>query len=115
MAPEHAPGVAIVDAQFDGDSLRARLEYVEPQRPGLRLRVRWSVESQPEDFRSVGRGVAYIYEKSGGITVSTSEDARPTDLGSSRYQWTEGLQKEWPWLMFILILPENHTLANPQP
>lgn len=116
MAPEFAPCAVIFDARFDGDSLRGTLEYVESPNPDARLRVRWSVESQPKDYFSVGGGVAYIYEKFGGITtVPISEDASPIELGNSRYLWTEGLQPGLPSLMFILVLPRNHTLADPRP
>jgi hypothetical protein len=116
MAPEFVPSVVIFDARFDGDSLRGTLEYLETPNPDQRLRVRWSVESQPKDYRPFGGGVAYIYEKFGEIgVVPISEDAKPTHLGGARYQWTEGLQPGRPWVMFILILPQNHTLVDPQP
>jgi len=39
----------------------------------------------------------------------------PTPLGDSRYLWKEGLPPGCPWLMLILILPQNHTLVDPSP
>jgi hypothetical protein len=116
MAPEFQPGVVIFDARFDGDSLRGTLQYVESPDPNHRLRVRWSVGSQPKDYLSIGGGVAYVYEKVGQIRViPISEDASPLRLGNSRYLWTEGLQPGQASLMFILILPEGFTLFDPHP
>ena len=116
MAPERPPSVVIFDARFEGDSLRGTLHYVESQDTNLRLRVRWNVASQPKDYRPVCDGVAYVYQKAGKVDVlPISKDASPTPLGNSRYRWTEGLDPQHPWLMFILILPEGYTIANPHP
>ena len=118
MAPEYPPSLVLFDARWDKNVLKGVLEYVEAGGPNSeRLRVRWSVEGQPEDFRAVGGGVAYVYDKGGhGFTLMPiSEEANATNLGNSRYQWTEGLQCGLPWLMFILVLPEGYTLVDPQP
>ena len=61
MGPEFAPSLVIFDARFEGDVLKGVLEYVESGSTE-RLRVRWSVGSQPRDYREVG-GVAYVYDK----------------------------------------------------
>jgi hypothetical protein len=108
------PSLVIFDSRFDGETLKGTLEYVESAEANQRLRVRWNVKSQPEDFRSVGGGVAYI--KGDKISVEPiSNDAEASYLGDSRYRWEEGLQPGRPWLMFILIVPENHTLTDPDP
>jgi len=94
MAPEYAPSVVIFDSFFSGNVLKGSVQYVEPQDSNQRLRVRWSVGKQPEKFRPVGDGVAYIYDEDIHVEL-VSEDASPTYLGDSRYQWTEGLHHRW--------------------
>ena len=60
--------------------------------------------------------MAYIYDTGSEVDIAPiSEDATPSRLDGSRYQWTEGLQFGRPWLMFIWILPEDHTVINPLP
>jgi hypothetical protein len=117
MAPEFAPSMVIFDARFERDSLVGSIEYVESLDPDRRrLRVRWAVESQPKDYLPVGGGVAYVNNKESAISVlPISEDAKPTPLDNSRYLWKEGLPPGCPWLMFILILPKNHALVDPDP
>jgi hypothetical protein len=118
MAPEFPPSLVIFDARFKGNVLQGALEYVEAvgARSEHRLRVRWSVEDQPQDYRAVGGGVAYIYDKGPEFQpMPISENAKPIFFGDSRYQWTEGLQFGLPWLMFILILPKDYTLMDPWP
>ncbi len=115
MAPEFPPILVIFDARFERNVLKGVLEYVESGST-QRLRVRWSVGSQPRDYCAVGGGVAYVYDKGSEFQIMpVSEDAEPTDLGDSRYQWTEGLQFGKPWLMFVLILPKHYTLVDPWP
>jgi len=116
MAPEHPPSLVIFDARIENDTLRGSCEYIEPSTPGTRLQVRWAVESQPEGFAAVGGGVAYIYTKNSDFNfVPISKDASPVRLGDDRYRWIEGLNAGVPWVMFILILPRGHTLAEPSP
>ena len=104
MAPENAPSLVILDTRIENGDLRGSCEYIEPRTPGARLRVRWAVQSQPEDFAPVGGGVAYIYAKGTEFeSQPVSKDAIPVDLGEHRYRWTEGLGVGIPWVMFILI------------
>jgi len=99
MAPEFPPSLVIFDARFEDDELMGSLQYVEaPEKK--RLRVRWSVDSQPANYLPVGGGVAYVYGQ-GVAVLPMSEDASPNNLGGSRYQWTEGLQFGIPWTMFV--------------
>lgn len=64
MAPEFPPSLVIFNADhFDEKNvLRGVLTYVEPvgAEPKQRLRIRWSVEGQPQDYRAVSGGVVYI-------------------------------------------------------
>lgn len=118
MAPEFPPVLVIFNSRFEDGSLTGSIEYVESPNPKQRLRVRWSVASLPEGYREVGGGVAYVYDK--GIEIlPISEDASPNYLGEHyghpRYRWTEGMQFGVPWLMFILILPKDYSLAVPMP
>ena len=48
MAADIPPYLVILDARIENERLRGPCEYIEPRPEGLRLR--WSVESQPEDF-----------------------------------------------------------------
>lgn len=116
MAPEFAPKVVVFNSRFDNGVLKGVLEYIETPDPDKKLRIRWSVQEQPRDYNPVGGGVAYIYTKDAEtMVVPISEDASPTPLGNDRYLWTEGLQFGNDWLMFILILPQRHTLIEPDP
>lgn len=118
MAPEFPPVLVIFKSRFEDSVLKGIVEYVESGvlKPNQRLRVRWNVESQPRDYRSVGEGVAYVYDKDNDLEIMPiSEDASPNFLGNDRYLWTEGLQSGLPWLMFILILPKGYTLDDPLP
>ena len=114
MAPEYPPGLVIFDSQFEDDKLKGDLYYVEVP-IGSRLRVRWDTERQPENFRPVGGGVAYVFETSELQDPLISHDSIPDDLGGLRYRWTEGLKLGIPWVMFILILPSGHTLVAAEP
>jgi hypothetical protein len=116
MAPENAPSLVILDTRIENGDLRGSCEYIEPRTPGTRLRVRWAVESQPQDFAPVGGGVAYIYSKGAEFeSLPVVQDAIPTALGQDRYRWTEGLNAGIPWVMFILILPGGYTLSHASP
>jgi hypothetical protein len=61
MAPEWPPYVVIFDAKLVNGRLKGAVQYVEPGEQGKTLRVRWNVESQPQDFIPVGEGVAYVH------------------------------------------------------
>jgi hypothetical protein len=114
MAPEHPPMIVILDTRLEETGLRANLQYVESADYEKALRVRWSVNNQPKDFRPIGNGVAFVYEKTGDIIeVAGSDDVEPSSLGDNRYRWTEGMH--FATLMLILILPHNHTIIDPRP
>jgi len=120
MAPEYVPYIVIFDAKLVNGALKGSVQYVEPDvqhdGSGNTLRVRWNVESQPQDFMPVGEGVAFVDTKDTEVRLMPiSEDASPDVLGNSRYRWREGLQLGVPKLMFILILPQGYTLTNPNP
>ena len=116
MAPEYTPKIVIFDARFENGELKGSTQYIETEHASQQLRVRWDVESQPEDFRQIGGGIAYVYAKGPEVKeYPISRDARPTVISSDRYRWAEGMPSGCPWLMFIMILPEKHTLFEPNP
>lgn len=116
MAPEFAPVVVSLNSRVENGELKGVLEYVESEELLKKLRIRWSVEGQPDDYSAVGGGVAFIYHRDLAFQViPRSEDARAITLGNDRYLWTEGLQFGVSELMFILILPQGYTLTDPSP
>lgn len=79
MAPERVPSLVVFDSRFENSVLEGSVEYIEPKDPKYRLRVRWNVERQPEGYRSVGKGVAYIYDTGSEVDIAPiSEDATPS-------------------------------------
>ena len=80
-----------------------------------RLRVRWDSEREPENFESVGGGVAYVFKSDDLQVLPVSRDSIPDDLGGFRYRWVEGLNLGIPWLMLHSILPKGHTLTAAEP
>lgn len=114
MAPEYPPSLVILDLHFEEETLLGAVEYVE-MRDGGRLRVRWHATGQPEGFRAVGGGVAFVAESAELEIVSIYPDARPDDLGHLSYSWAEGLRPGTAWLMFILILPPGYSLVTTLP
>ena len=114
MAPEYPPGLVIFDSRFEDNKLKGHLHYVEVP-IGNRLRVRWDTEGEPENFRPVGGGVAYVFKTRKLKDPLISHDSIPDDLGDLRYRWTEGLKLGIPWVMFVLILPSGHTLVAAEP
>ncbi|HEX9781345.1 MAG TPA: toll/interleukin-1 receptor domain-containing protein [Opitutaceae bacterium] len=114
MAPEHPPELVVFDASFEHGQLKGDLHYIEIP-AGQRLRVRWDAESQPEGFRAVAGGVAYVADSPELKVPSPSRDAIADDLGDSRYRWKEGLNLSVPWVMSILVLPEGHTVSDAAP
>ena len=118
MAPEYPPVLVIFNSRFENDKLMGTVEYVEcgSPKPNKRLRVRWGVESKPEDYISVGEGIAFVYNKNNEVEIlPKSIDDAPKPLGNDQYLWSEGLDFDIPWLMFILILPPGYTLDDPDP
>ncbi len=115
MAPEYPPGLVIFDSKrLEGNRLTGTLSYIEVP-IGERLRVRWGVGKQPQGFRPVADGVAFVKEQDNLVVQPISDDAFADHLGESRYQFSEGLQHGIEWIMFILILPPGLTLADPPP
>jgi hypothetical protein len=120
MAPEYPTRLVVFKARFEDGRLKGSIKYVETD-TGEPLRVRWAVESKPEDFDEVRfeddhRGVVFVYTKDSGVLLpSGSGDAVADPLGNSRYRWTESMHGAPPWLMFVLILPEGYTLTDPWP
>jgi len=116
MAPEFPPVLVIATLRFEGKRLMARLEYVESRGFSKPLTVRWSAATQPERYRSVGCGVAYVFDEAENYTIlPVSEDASAIELGNSRYMWKEGIQVGQPRVMFILVLPQGQTIDDPWP
>jgi LysM repeat protein len=113
MAPEYPRDLVVLDLRLENGVLAGPIEYVQAAEAG-RLRVRWDVEGQPEDFLSVGNGVAYVLAST-VETISRSDIAHPISLGDFRYRHIEGLRPQTDWLEFILILPEGHTATEIQP
>lgn len=115
MAPEHPPSLVIFDATLEENDLIGVVRYIEAS-PGEYLRVRWNIGNQPPDFKPMGNGVVFVYTKNTQVTeIPASYDAKPDNLGDFRYRWSEGLRFGIPWLMFVLILPENYTLLDTRP
>lgn len=114
MAPEYPPSLVILDLHFAEQTLLGAVEYIE-MRDGGRLRVRWHAPGQPEGFRAVGGGVAFVAESAELEVVSIYPDARPDDLGHLSYSWAEGLRPGTAWLMFILVLPPGYSLVTSLP
>jgi hypothetical protein len=114
MAPEHPPELVIFDSRFEEEKLKGNLHYVEVP-IGNRLRVRWDSEREPENFKPVGEGVAYVLKIDQLVELPVSRDSIPDDLGGLRYRWSEGLNFGIPWVMFVLILPSGHTLVAAEP
>jgi hypothetical protein len=115
MAPERTPKLVIYDSVIDKGGLSGTLYYVEPQ-DDEELRVRWGVGAQPPGYSAAGGGVAYVSTDEGGIIdIPPSENFSPESLGKLRYRLAEGLRQGLTKSMFILILPQGYTLADPQP
>jgi len=114
MAPEHPPYLVIFDGRIESGDLRGTCEYIEPKTPGSRLRVCWAVESQPDGSIPVGGGVAYL-ERGADFEILPRRNVEPPSLDTNRYRWTEGLNYDIPWVMFIFILPAGYTLAETSP
>jgi hypothetical protein len=116
MAPEFPPVLVIATLRFEGKVLMATLEYVESNDFSRPLTVRWSASTPPEGYRSAGGGVVYFLDQTDEYKIlPISEDAAAIDLGNGRYLWKEGIQVGQPRVMFILVLPKEHTLADPFP
>jgi hypothetical protein len=114
MAPEHPPELVIFDSRFEEGILKGDLCYIEVP-VGQRLRVAWEPEHEPENFRSVGGGVAYVFDTDDVECRQVSHNAVPDDLGGFRYRWSEGLTPGIPWIMFVVILPKDYTIVEPEP
>jgi hypothetical protein len=116
MAPEFPPILVIATLRFEGKRLMAILEYVESIDFSRPLTVRWSAATQPERYRSVGGGVAYVFDEAEKYNIlPVSEDASAIELGNGRYLWKEGIQVGAPRVMFILVLPNGQTIEDPWP
>lgn len=100
----------------EGDPKGSLLEYVAEfnrERPE-KLKVRWEVSKKPKGFRSIGNGVAYLQE-TGIDEIPKISDYKLQRLPENRYRWQEGGLSNIQVIMFILILPEGHTLESPTP
>jgi hypothetical protein len=115
MAPEFPPKLVVLDLDFASGELRGTLEYVETSMSGEELRVCWDGAPQIPGYFPVGGGVAHVYETDNLLVLPKRENVAPMPLGAARYSWQEGLRRDDPWLMLILVLPPRYTLRDPLP
>src|SRR5829696_1798734 len=95
MAPEYVPYIVIFDAKLVNGALKGSVQYVEPDvqhdGSGNTLRVRWNVESQPQDFMPVGEGVAFVDTNDLSRRQLTKSGSRRKDgLRGGHDRWREG-------------------------
>jgi TIR domain len=118
MSPEFVDRLIILDCRRVSDNnLIGYLYYIDP--PADReLRVRWGIGDLPDGFISVAGGVAFISteEREGDkVKVEKIENFSLASSDDLSYRLSEGLKRGLSKLMFILILPENYTLAEAVP
>ena len=112
MAPEYPPLLVVLDLYFEGARLLGKVEYLEAP-AGQHLRVRWTADSRPQGFLSIGRGVVYVQEAEDILTVDSGQVALST-LADGRFFWREGLGPR-EHLMLVLILPAGYTVSEMEP
>src|SRR5882724_7609782 len=73
----------------------------------------WYSETQPKGYCTVCGGLVFVegVRDKDFISVEIS-NARPVDVGG-RYQWREPNRPDG--IMFAMVLPERHTLLDPDP
>jgi len=109
MAPEFTPSIVLIDLHFDNDVLMGKLAYYEKGEG--RIGVRWGIEQQPDGYKSIGGGAAYIQNES--LIEPPASQLRVRPVSDNRYQWSEGAREERkPPPMLIMILPKDYTAVN---
>jgi hypothetical protein len=109
MPPEEIPLLIAVDFKLDNGKLVGREERIEHQR-GQLMFASWYANVQPQGYRPVCGGVVYVQESD--IRETKTSDKRPSDAGK-RYIWRDTNRPDG--VMFVMILPEGHTLREPNP
>ena len=115
MAPEYPPSIVTFDLTTQDERPVGTLEYVESSNLGRQFTLNWSALKAPKDYREIGGGVAYVYDKDQQLQLALKEQVVPAPLGNGRYLWSEGLQTGLPAMMCILILPARMTIVDPEP
>jgi hypothetical protein len=108
MSPETPGNLVYVDARFDGNQLMGRGERLTSEQF---MTVSWYAVEPPAGSHTLGDGVAYIYN-AGKLTVDDIPAVRLPAAGG-RYYWRDTAKGDG--LMFVLLLPQDHTLVDPDP
>ena len=109
MAPEEPGKVVALDFSIVDNRLTAKGEMIIPS--DKNLRVSWYAHNVPQNYKAICGGVAYAYEPS-ILDIQPLTDMRPTQY-EGKYSWREPVREDG--LMFILILPDNKTIVDPDP
>jgi hypothetical protein len=108
LSPETPGNLVYVDAQFDGSQLMGRGERLTSEQF---MTVSWYAVEPPAGSHTLGDGVAYIYN----ADKLTVDDIPAVSLPAAggRYYWRDTAKGDG--LMFVLLLPQDHTLVEPDP
>jgi len=123
MAPEAPGNLIVVDSRFQDQELTGYVESVE-YAPEQRERIEatggwfyvlWNEKPKEADYVSLGGGVVYVNKKElpSGYKISPKNPIVLDPLGDGRYAYSYPALGEG--LMFVLVLPEGHTLADSRP
>lgn len=109
MPPEEPGKVIALDLKITDSILIAEGEMIIPS--DKNLRVSWYAQNVPQNYKQICGGVAHAFEPSIAY-VQPLPEMRPTQI-EGRYSWREPAREDG--VMFILILPDQKTISNPNP
>jgi len=112
MPPEEPAALIAIDFKLDNGKLTGNGERIYPLAKPT-LFASWYSETQPKGYCTVCGGLVFVegVRDKDFISVEIS-NARPVDVGG-RYQWREPNRPDG--IMFAMVLPERHTLLDPDP
>jgi hypothetical protein len=111
MPPEEAHSLVAVRLDFVGDELQCHGERAFPKQGFIKVSWYTKPRSIPEDYEPILGGVVFAHKPS-VAGISQFDDLGPTKRGD-HYSWRDTAGTGG--LMYVLVLPEDHTIANPQP
>jgi hypothetical protein len=137
MAPERTGFLAVLDLNFEGQSLLSQTQVItgkvaKPSESGdEKFYVDWTSIKRPEGYTEVAGGVAYIRDDPPAVWHQKKTEHVPATTGAGRYTWRNWANPDNPesptksekpedvegegLRVLILVLPEGHRLCKLEP